>query len=142
MSDLNRTSRLFKTYDALDYCEFLSNVDSPRVFILVEDKPSTMYYLPGYVIESLSTGEWFVFNRGRFALEGDSGLRQMEDFLSYLKNHKIVFSAWVLEQGVLNNIEAGVQLWPDVKNKLIPLRSYHSDDVMWDARKRVVSKFK
>ncbi|MEQ9859554.1 hypothetical protein OI450_05775 [Pectobacterium cacticida] len=139
---MSNTSRLFESYDALDYVEFLSKLDSPKVYLLVEDKPSTMYYLPGYVIESSVTGEWFVFNRGVFALEGDSGLRQMKEFLSYLKDHEVIFSAWVIIQDVLNNMESGLTLWPDVKSKLIPLSTYHSDDIMWNARKRVVSAFK
>ena len=66
----------------------------------------------------------------------------MKEFLSYLKNHKVIFSAWVINQDVLDNIESGVTLWPSVKNELIPLSTYHSDDVMWNARKRVVSEFK
>lgn len=139
---MSNTSRLFESYDALGYDEFLRKLDSPKVYILVGNEPSTMYYLPGYVIESSVTGEWFVFNRGRFALEGDSGLRQMKEFLSYLKDHEVIFSAWVINQAILNNMEAGLTLWPGVKSKLIPLSTYHSDDVMWNARKRVVSAFK
>ncbi|WDF99845.1 hypothetical protein PSR30_04555 [Pectobacterium carotovorum subsp. carotovorum] len=139
---MSNTSRLFESYDALDYVEFLSKSDSPKVYILVEDKPSSMYYLPGYVIESSVTGEWFVFNRGRFALEGDSGLRQMKEFLSYLKDNEVIFSAWVINQDLLNNLESGLTLWSSVKSELIPLSTYHSDDVMWNVRKRVVSEFK
>lgn len=78
-------------------------------------------------------GNGLFFNRGRFALEGNSGLRQMKEFLSYLKNHEVIFSAWVINQAILNNMEAGLTLWPGVKSKLIPLSTYHLNDVMWNA---------
>lgn len=58
---MSNTSRLFESYDALAYDGFLRKSDYPKVYILVEDEPGTMYYLPGYIIESYVTGEWFVF---------------------------------------------------------------------------------
>jgi hypothetical protein len=57
------TQRRFETFDArYDIERLLAYVEQPVVHLLVEDLPSTAYNLPGYVLESKATGEWFVFS--------------------------------------------------------------------------------
>jgi len=125
--------RRFKTFDAVyDLEKILSYVDVPIVHLLIEDSPSTHYNLPGYVLESQSTGEWFVFSRGRLALQGSGGgHNNTEGVFALLSVKKAAIGAWVVEKRLLDLFENGQALWPDVKQQAVPLLSFLSEEYSW-----------
>lgn len=125
--------RRFKTFDAVyDLENILSYVEDPVVYLLVEDSPSTAYNLPCYVLESASTGEWFVFRRGRLALQGSGGGHQnIEGVFLLLSNKKAKIGAWVANKKQLDQFESGQVLWPKVKEQSVPLLAFLSDAYSW-----------
>jgi hypothetical protein len=127
------TGRRFKTFDAVyDLEKILSYVDAPIVHLLIEDSPSTAYNLPGYVLESRSTGEWFVFSRGRLALQGcGGGHNNTESVFSMLSDKKTTIGAWVVDKKLLDLFENGQALWPDVKRQAVPLLAFLSEEYSW-----------
>ena len=126
-------ARRFKTFDAVyDLEKILSYVDAPIVHLLIEDSPSSAYNLPGYVLESGSTGEWFVFSRGRLALQGSGGGRNnTEGVFSLLSAKKTTIGAWVVEKKLLDLFENGQALWPEVKQEAVPLLAFLSEEYSW-----------
>lgn len=125
--------RRFKTFDAVyDLEKILAYVDSPVVYMLVEDSPSTHYNLPGYVLESASTGEWFLFSRGRLALQGSGGgHNNIEGVFSLLTTKKAKIGAWVADAKLLDQFENGQVLWSAVKLQSVPLLAFLSEEYSW-----------
>lgn len=128
-----RANRRFKTFDAIyDLQKILEYVDNPIVYLLVEDSPTTAYNLPCYVIESATTHEWFVFSRGRLALQGNGGgHNNIEEVFSTLLAKKAKIGAWVASKHLLDRLELGQQLWPDIKHQSVPLLAYLSEEYSW-----------
>lgn len=125
--------RRFETFDARNDIEhLLTYVEQPLVHLLVEDQPSTAYNLPGYVLESKVTGEWFVFSRGRLSLEGDGGgHRNMRGVTELLREKQTKIVGWVIQKKDMDRLEGGVLLWPEAKRDLVPLLSYRVEDDAW-----------
>ncbi|WP_211460854.1 hypothetical protein [Collimonas silvisoli] len=125
--------RRFESFDArYDIERLLTYVEQPVVHLLVEDQPSTAYNLPGYVLESKTTGEWFVFSRGRLALEGTGGgYQNMEGVIKILRAKDAKIVGWVIRKSDMDRLEDGRLLWPEARRDLIPLLSYHVDDERW-----------
>jgi hypothetical protein len=133
-----KSSRRFNTFDARhDIERFLSYVQEPIVHLLVEDSPSTHYNLPGYVLQSNVTGEWFVFSRGRLSLQGTGGgHHNMEAVADILTQKRTTIVGWVIQKEAMDDLERGVLLWPDAKRSIVPLPAFHSDDPVWLGIKR------
>jgi hypothetical protein len=123
----------FETFDAhFDIERLLTYVEQPMVHLLIEDQPSSAYNLPGYVLESRMTGEWFVFSRGRLSLEGDGGgHRNMRGVTELLHEKQTKIVGWVIQKNDMDRLEEGVLLWPEAKKDLVPLLSYRVDDDAW-----------
>jgi hypothetical protein len=132
------SSRRFRTFDArYDIERFVLIVQEPIVHLLVEESPSTHYNLPAYVLESQRTGEWFVFSRGRIALQGTGGGRNnMDSVVEILRSKETQIVGWVVASRDLDALEGGFVTWPTVKSDIIPLLSYHSDRHEWSEIKR------
>lgn len=103
-------ARRFRSFDATDSLEsILRMVERPVVHLLVEDQPSTHYRLPGYVLESTATGEWYVFYRGRLALEGTGGgANNMRDVSDLLRERGVRIVGWVIRQADMDALEGVV----------------------------------
>lgn len=127
------SQRRFDIFDArYDLERLLAYVEHPVVHLLVEDQPSTAYNLPGYVLESKATGEWFVFSRGRLALEGNGGgYRNMQGVTEILRAKQTKIVGWVIRKSDMDRLEGGQLLWPEARQELIPLLSYQIDDDCW-----------
>jgi hypothetical protein len=127
------SQRRFDIFDArYDIERLLAYVEHPVVHLLVEDQPSSAYNLPGYVLESKVTGEWFVFGRGRLALEGNGGgYRNMQGVTEILRAKQTKIVGWVIRKASMDRLESGQLLWPEARQDLIPLLSYHLDDDRW-----------
>lgn len=134
----SESSRRFITFDArYDIEKFVGFVQDPIVHLLIEECPSTHYNLPAYVLESQKTGEWFVFSRGRLALQGTGGGHQnMESVVSILRSKETGIVGWVIASSEMDRLEGGEATWPSIKPSLIPLLSYSSDDSVWLGIKR------
>ena len=130
--------RRFRAFDArYDVERFVLFVQEPIVHLLVEESPSTHYNLPAYVLESQRTGEWFVFSRGRLALQGSGGgSNNMDSVVEILRSKQTQIVGWVVASHDLDTLEGGSVTWPMVKPNLIPLLSYHSDRHEWSEIKR------
>jgi hypothetical protein len=128
--------RRFRTFDATDSLEsILRMVEGPVVHLLVEDKPSTHYRLPGYVLESTVTGEWYVFARGRLALEGvGGGATNMRGVSDLLRERGVRIVGWVIAQADMDALEGGRMVWHEARNTLVPLLSFVSNDDEWEWR--------
>lgn len=129
-------ARRFRTFDATDsLVSILRLVEGPIVHLLVEDRPSTHYRLPGYVLESTVTGEWYVFSRGRLALEGTGGgANNMRDVSALLRERGVRIVGWVIDQADMDALEGGRMLWPEARATLVPLLSFLSNDDEWEWR--------
>ncbi len=127
------SQRRFDIFDArYDIERFLAYVEHPVVHLLVEDQPSSAYNLPGYVLESKATGEWFVFGRGRLALEGNGGgYRNMQGVTEILRAKQTKIVGWVIRKSDMDRLEDGQLLWPMARQDLIPLLSYQIEDDRW-----------
>ncbi|MBO1539937.1 hypothetical protein [Pseudomonas sp. OA65] len=130
--------RRFKTFDAVyDLEKLLAYVDNPIVYLLVEDSPSSAYNLPSYVLESGNTGEWFVFTRGRLALQGSGGGHQnTKGVFEILLQKKTKIGAWVVEKTLLDQLDNGQALWPEVKQLSVPLLAVLSEEYSWSEIQR------
>ncbi len=134
---MNDSKRLFNVIQGGGHWDMLDSVDSPVVTFIIEDEPSNFYCKVAYVIESTKTREWWLFDRGAYALEGDSGLRDFKGFISHLKDKGIDFSCWVIKRDTLDDFENGTILWQNVKSSLVPLNIYHNSDSSWSSRKHI-----
>lgn len=127
------SQRRFDIFDArYDIERLLAYVEQPVVHLLVEDQPSSAYNLPGYVLESKATGEWFVFGRGRLALEGNGGgYRNMQGVTEILRAKQTKIVGWVIRKSDMDRLEDGQLLWSMARQDLIPLLSYQIEDDRW-----------
>lgn len=132
----------FKTFDAWnDLSKLLEVVKEPLISILIEDEPSTHYRLPGLVLESRITGEWFVFSRGRMSFEGDGGgLRNSQAILDQVKAAEAAVGVWILPQAQLDMLDNGYETWANVKLHAVPLLARVAHDYSWSEIERNVSK--
>jgi hypothetical protein len=123
----------FKTFDAWhDLPRFISSVRNPLVSILIEDQPSTLYRLPAIVLESQDTREWFVFSRGRMSFEGSgNSLNNSRYIIEMLKKKNIPIGVWVVEKSSLEKMECGLSLWPEIRNRAVPLLAVMAKDQPW-----------
>lgn len=126
-------ARRFNVFDAVyDLEKILPHVRTPIVHLLIEDSPSSAYHLLGYVLESGVTGEWFLFSRGRLALQGDGGGKNNTDgVISRLEEKQATIGAWVVEKERLDLFEQGQALWPEVKQQAVPLLAFLSEEYSW-----------
>ena len=127
--------RLFRSLDvARDLEEVLSHVTKPIAHIIIETEPSTFWNLVCMVIESNTSGEWYVFERGRMAVQGTGGgPRQTEIALSHLKKAEAEIVIWSSPTAILDELEAGGLLWFEVKKLLVPLFSSTVETESWDS---------
>lgn len=125
--------RMFKTYDVvLDLAQVVNYVDRPTLHLLIEDEPSSHYNLAAIVLESQATGQWYLFSKGRVALQGSGGGKHnLDAVLDQLKSRNSGIAAWVLDAELLNSFEDGHTLWGSVRPHLIPLLSYLGKDHSW-----------
>ena len=133
IQDTVHSKQLFQTYDIYHHLDdILSYLDNPVAHILVEKTPSNFYNLTSVVIESKTTNEWFVFNRGRTSFQGTGGgIRQSKDIVKKFTNKNIKIGTWAIDRDLLNSFESGEILWQDIKNKIIPLMSSITDQSDW-----------
>lgn len=131
--DIDHSKQLFKTYDIYhDLDDILIYLNNPVAQILVEKTPSNFYNLTSVVIESKTTNEWFVFNRGRTSFQGTGGgIRQSKDIIEKFRNEDIEIGTWAIDIDLLNSFESGDILWQDIKNRIIPLMSSITDQSDW-----------
>lgn len=132
----------FKTLDAWnDLSRILRAVKAPLISVLIEDEPSTYYRLASLVVESKTTGEWFVFSRGRMSFEGTGGgIRNSEIILNQVKKAGAEIGVWVLPQAQLYLLDNGYDTWPTIKVHAIPLLARIAEDYSWNEISRNVSK--
>jgi hypothetical protein len=132
--DVPKKIRRFKTFDAYhDLIPILSSIDSPVASLLIERSPSTHYNLVSLVLESNATREWYVFDRGRMALQGTGGGHQNSKLIiDTLKTKKINIGVWVYDNDYVDGLENGFVLWPDIKEKGVPLRCIVADEASWN----------
>ncbi len=128
--------RRFQAFDTQTGLQgLIPYIEQPIVHLLIEDKPSTAYNLPGFVLESKLTGEWFVFSRGRLALQGEGGgHRNMKAVVDLLREKQTKIVGWVIRQADMDQLEDGTLLWPEARKDIVPLLSYHVDDENWEWR--------
>lgn len=129
-----KQSRLFTTFDVFSELEeMIKSIHKPVAHILVENSPSNFYNLLCLVVESSSTHEWYVFHRGRMAFQGTGGgLGQSKRVVNIFRENKIPIAAWAIDQKIIDQFENGFLLWPDVRNKAVPLRSAIVDQNEWE----------
>lgn len=115
--------KLFCTFDVFyDLERILSSLFNPVAHILIEKEPSTFWNLACLVVESKVTEEWYVFRRGRMAMQGmGGGIRQSEIALNILRKYNTIVTAWALPKSILDDFEAGIKLWYEVKASAVPL---------------------
>jgi len=121
-------ARTFRTFDAInDFVHIVPLVDQPVVHLLIESEPSTFYNLAAFVVESRTTGQWYLFARGRIALEGSGGGKNnLDSLVDQLRSQNTPIAAWVIDHGVLSNFESGIVLWSTVRSSIVPLLAYMS----------------
>ena len=132
----------FKTFDAWnDLSKLLAAVKDPVISVLIEDEPTTHYRLPSLVLESRSTGEWFVFSRGRMSFEGSGGgIRNSRDILDQVKLTGAAIGVWVLPQRLMSELDSGYETWANIKPHAIPLLARAAQDYSWAEIERNVFK--
>lgn len=120
-----KKTKLFCTFDVyFDLEKILPYLQDPIAHFLIEKEPSTFWNLACLVVESKSTGEWYVFRRGRMAMQGvGGGIRQSEIALNRLRESKAIIATWAIPKTILDEFEEGIRLWPEVKIGAIPLFS-------------------
>lgn len=125
--------RLFSTFDTnLDIAWISERLDRPVVHLLIEDRASTSYNMAALLLESQTTGEWYLFARRRISLLGHKeGQVNMDDIVERFRELNAHITAWVLPQKTLLKFEAGYALWNQVRPSLVPLLAYGSRDVTW-----------
>jgi hypothetical protein len=133
----------FRTFDAWnDLSPLLATVKDPLLSVLIEDAPSTHYRLASLVLESRTTGEWFVFSRGRMSFEGTGGgLRNSRDILANVRLAGVAVGVWVLPQSTLNDLDNGYELWPAVRTHAVPLLAVIRSDYSWSEIEENVKSF-
>ncbi|MEI5639965.1 hypothetical protein [Pseudoalteromonas sp. UG3-2] len=132
-------ARKFRTFDArYGIPSALDDIEKPLVSILIERNPSTHYNLPCVVIESRANGEWYVMSKGNISFQGSGGgLSHAKSFISKLKEKNADIGVWVYDNSLVDDLSNGYTLWPEIKGKGIPLRSFIEDDASW---KEIVEK--
>lgn len=116
----------FHSFDVYtDLEKILPHVVDPIAHILIEKEPIDSFWNQAcLVLESKMTGEWYVFRRGRMAMQGTGGgIRQSEIALKRLKESKAYIAVWTISTVILDKLETGGKLWPEVKASAIPLFS-------------------
>lgn len=132
----------FRTFDIWhDLDAVISVIQDPRVYILIEDVPSTAYCLPAVVLQSIATGDWYVFHRGRLAFQGaGGGLANSRSIVEDLKRRGVPISAWIVRRTDLDAMEAGQVTWPAVSKDIVPLLAAPGTDFMWSEIAQNVSQ--
>lgn len=122
--------RLFQTFSIrFGLEEVLSFVPDPVVHAVVEDRPSTAWHWVCLVVESKTTGEWYVSQKGEMAFEGTGGGRIVaRDVARLCRERNVPLTAWVAQKSKADMLAAGGVLWPTVKPELVPLLSYAKSD--------------
>jgi hypothetical protein len=140
--NIEQKVKKFRTYDArYGLPSAMDDIDNPLVYILIERNPSTAYNLPCVVIESRATEEWFVMSKGNMAFQGSGGgLSYAKGFISKLKEKNADIGIWVYNNSLVDDLANGYVLWPEIKGKGIPLRSFIADDDTWDTIASEASK--
>jgi hypothetical protein len=138
--------RLFTTFDTtLDLHWIAERIHKPVVHLVVEDRPSTSYNMVAIVVESLTTGEWYLFPRRRVSLLGHKpGQVNLPDVIDRFREQQAQIAGWVAPQRALAKFEAGCTLWNQIQLGLVPLLAYSSRDAVWlEQRQRflALSKF-
>ncbi len=126
---------LFHTYDFFnDFDKLLPFIANPVAHLIVESTPSSNYNLPCIVLESIDSGEWYVFERGRISIQGTGGgYNNLLILLSKLKKNNISLGKWTLSQKMISDFESGQILWPEVKKNAVPLFSFISNQDDWQS---------
>ena len=126
----NRKFEVFDVY--LDMEQMLPLIKEPVAHILVETSPSNFYNLACLVVESKLTSEWYVFKRGRIALQGSGGgAAQTRIALEALRKSGASVSAWAIDKETIDQLEHGIILWPSVKTGIVPLMASVSKEQGW-----------
>lgn len=133
--------RLFQTFHIKSGFEAVLNAAiDPVVHVILEDKPTTFYHLAVLVVESRTTGEWYVSSKGEMAFEGTGGgIYVAEKVAALCSVRRIPVVGWVCSQSASNSLAHGEVLWPQVRSELIPLVAYAGSDSFV---KYIVSRYK
>jgi len=126
--------RLFQNFHIKNGFEsILNSVNDPIVHFVIEDQPTTAWHLVTIVVESTSTGEWYVSEKGEMSFEGSGGgLFVANRVIEICKDRKLKNTAWVLPQAITNKLSQGELHWNQAKLKLIPLLSYSLSEYFID----------
>ncbi|NNM43146.1 MAG: hypothetical protein HKM07_02240 [Chlamydiae bacterium] len=128
-------TKLFQTFDVyIDLEKILPRIANPIAHILIEKEAIDSFWNQAcLVLESKVTGEWYVFRRGRMAMQGvGGGIRQSEIALKRLKESKAYIAVWAISTAILDEFENGGKLWPEVKISAIPFfSSIGNNDGEW-----------
>lgn len=124
----------YRVFDIVhDFYDVIELIKKPVVHIVIEDQPSTFWHLPLVVIEDIESGEWYVFSKGRLALEGSGGgMRNTKDLFRYLMERNIRFSGWVMDFVKSEKLSQGCLTWPSVRNDCLPIISYKGNQYFSD----------
>jgi hypothetical protein len=124
-SSFVKKTKLFRVFDVYNDLEkILPYLADPIAHIIIEKEPTTWWNLACLVIESKLTGEWYVFERGRMAMQGTGGgIRQSKIAIERLREAKVFITPWVVPKSILDEFEDGIILWHEVKIKAVPLFS-------------------
>ena len=130
-SDVNNTSNntsneseksRFKSFDQNEIFKYIPLLKEPRIHFLFESERSTAYYLPAIVLECVKTKQWYVFKRGRTAAEGvGGGWNNFQGYVKSFKEQNINCSLWQVKQNLLDELENGLKLWPEISSSIVPL---------------------
>ena len=125
-SDVNNTSKSeksrFISFDQNKIFDYIPLLKEPQIYFLFESEPSSAYHLPAIVLECVKTKQWYVFKRGRAAAEGSGGgWNSFQSYVESFKEQNINCSLWLVEQNLLDDLESGLKLWPEISSLIIPL---------------------
>jgi len=122
--------RNYLTFDIQnDLEDVISLMREPVVHIVLEDKPSTAWHQALVVAEDKITSEWYVFSKGRLAFEGSGGgLSQSKALFKKLLDKNIPFTAWVIDQISSEKLSHGCRLWPEMRDKCVPILAFEKSD--------------
>ncbi|MGA2143276.1 MAG: helix-turn-helix transcriptional regulator [Brevinematales bacterium] len=128
-------TRLFQTFDLIiNLSEILPYISKPVVNIIVETEPSSAWNLPCLVLESFDSGEWYLFGRSRIAFQGNGGgYNNMVNLLTMLKKYKISIGKWTLSRQMIDDFEAGLILWSEIKKNAVPALSAINEQDSWQS---------
>lgn len=118
--------RVFQTFHIKNGFEGILNfVSDPIVHMVIEDHPTTAWHLVVLVVESRTTGEWYVSQKGEMAFEGSGGgLFVAETVVRKCKERRIPVAGWVISREDSDDLSSGKKLWTEIKSSVIPLMSY------------------